>query len=78
MRLNKQWLDYLSLTFQSILNVDIAIRSRELNLNEQRERERDRRCDVVNVNFSSKENLLVLRSELIQMILILDIFLVNE
>lgn len=78
MRLNKQWLDYLSLTFQSILNVDIAIRSRELNLNEQRERERDRRCDVVNVNFSSKENLLVLHSELIQMILILDIFLVNE
>lgn len=43
-----------------------------------RERERDRRCNVVNVNFSSKENLLVLRSELIQMILILDIFLVNE
>lgn len=41
MRLNKQWLDYLSLTFQSILNVDIAIRSRELNLNEQRERERE-------------------------------------
>lgn len=45
MRLNKQWLDYLSLTFQSILNVDIAIRSRELNLNEQRERERDRESE---------------------------------
>lgn len=37
MRLNKQWLDYLSLTFQSILNVDIAIRSRGLNVNEKRE-----------------------------------------
>lgn len=40
-------------TFQSILNVDIAIRSRGLNVNGERERER--RCDVVNINLGSKE-----------------------
>lgn len=42
-------------TFQSILNVDIAIRSRGLNVNGERERERGRRCDVVNINLGSKE-----------------------
>lgn len=74
MRLNKQWLDYLSLTFQSILNVDIAIRSRGLNVNEKREEREVEDAMLLMSTSVQRRNLL----ELIQMILILATFLVNE
>lgn len=74
MRLNKQWLDYLSLTFQSILNVDIAIRSRGLNVNEKREEREVEDAMLLMSTSVQRGNLL----ELIQMILILAIVLVNE
>lgn len=74
MRLNKQWLNYLSLTFQSILNVDIAIRSRGLNVNEKREEREVEDAMLLMSTSVQRGNLL----ELIQMILILAIVLVNE
>lgn len=73
MRLNKQWLDYLSLTFQSILNVDIAIRSRGLNVNEKREEREVEDAMLLMSTSVQRGNLL----ELIQMILNLAV-LVNE
>lgn len=73
MRLNKQWLDYLSLTFQSILNVDIAIRSRGLNVNEKREEREVEEAMLLMSTSVQRGNLL----ELIQMILNLAV-LVNE
>lgn len=73
MRLNKQWLNYLSLTFQSILNVDIAIRSRGLNVNEKREEREVEDAMLLMSTSVQRGNLL----ELIQMILNLAV-LVNE